>query len=98
MSRLHLGIAVGFLLLCCFVYSQDKQTPATRTNSPAAGYELLPAEVTLVSPSGSYEEHRVFLINSASGEAWEYYPERMDKAGKFHGSSFQVVPVASAAR
>jgi hypothetical protein len=95
MSTRRFAVVVGFLVLCCFVYAQRRQTSSGNVPS---GYQLMPAQVTLTSPAGPLDQHRVFLLDSTSGQVWEYYPEMLDKTGKYHGSSFQSVPVVNSAQ
>ncbi len=38
--------------------------------------------------------HRLFLVDSSSGNAWEYLAGRFDNEHVFHPASFQAVAVA----
>jgi hypothetical protein len=92
--RVHIGwIFVLGLALSALLYSQEK---TAQQNAITVGYQLIPAPVTLPTAQGNaYEEHRVFLLDSSSGNVWEYLPERVDKEHKYFPASFQSVPVVS---
>jgi hypothetical protein len=93
-SANRLVVVVGFLVLCCLVYSQSKPKIVAEETIPA-GYQLLPAQVTVTVKGGNqWDEHRVFLLDSTSGRVWQLLPEALDSAGKFHDASFQSVAVA----
>lgn len=69
------------LALVAILFSQEKAT-----TNPPSGYQLVPALVT-VGPLGStgfHEDHRVFLVDTASGKTWEYISEYNGKDGAFH--------------
>src|SRR6266851_3615673 len=61
MSTRRFAVVVGFLVLCCLLYPQSGQTSSATI---PAGYQLLPAQVTLTSPTGPFDQHRVFLLDS----------------------------------
>ena len=98
MSLRHFAFAVGFLVICCLLFSQSRATSAAPASATEPfGFQLLPAEVSLVGPSGSsWEEHRVYLLDSASGRVWELLPESKTTDGKYHAASFQSVVVVPA--
>jgi hypothetical protein len=83
-------LLVVILVIVALLFSQEK-TP-TKT-SPSLGYQLVAAPITLNSTKGNWEEHRVFLVDSSSGNVWEFLPEHIDKEQVFHASSFQPVSV-----
>jgi hypothetical protein len=58
------------------------------------GYQLIATPLTITSAKGNWEEHRVFLVDSSSGNVWEYLTERFDNEHVFHPASFQPVAVA----
>ena len=90
MSVSRVAVVLGFLVLCCLVYSQSKPTSST----VPAGYQLLAAQVTINAKGNSWDEHQVFLLDSTTGRVWELLPASLDKEGKFREASFQGVAVA----
>jgi hypothetical protein len=55
---------------------------------------LLPAEVSIPSRTGNNSaEHRVYLLDSATGRVWELNTEHISKDGKYYEASFQGVAV-----
>lgn len=77
------------LALVAVVFSQQK----TATNLPTSGFQLVAAPITVSSSGKTWEEHRVFLVDSSSGSVWEYLPERIDKEQTFHAASFSPIPI-----
>jgi hypothetical protein len=64
-------------------------SPAKPDTPPCGGYQMLAAGVTISPGKGvSWEEHRVFMVNSASGATWEYVPSFWDKEGKLVEAGF----------
>ncbi len=86
----RITLLVVIFVLVAFLFSQEK-TP-TKTSLPI-GYQLVAAPITIISTKGNWEEHRVFLVDSSSGNVWEYWPERIDKDQIFHAARFQPVPM-----
>jgi hypothetical protein len=92
MSLRRFAFAVGFLVICCLLFSQSRATSETASAIPV-GYQLLPAQVSLHGPGNNWDEHRVYLLDSASGRIWELMPEYVGKDGKYHEATFRSVPV-----
>ena len=64
-------------------------SPAKPDSLPCGGFQMLAASVTISPGKGvSWEEHRVFMVNSATGETWEYVPSFWDKEGKLVEAGF----------
>jgi hypothetical protein len=83
-------LAVSFALVA-ILFSQEKAS--TRTSPPPTGYQLVAAPITVSSSGKTWEEHRVFLVDSSTGNVWEYLTERVDNEHVFHPASFQPVPI-----
>jgi hypothetical protein len=83
-------LLAGIFILVAVLFSQEKKP--IQPSSPT-GYQLVPTTITIVQASGSYEERRVFLVDSSSGNVWEFLPERFDKEHVFQPSGFQPVTI-----
>jgi hypothetical protein len=94
MSLRRFAFAVGFLVICCLLFSQSKATPATSSATVPVGFQLLPAEVSIRGAGQDWTEHRVYLLDSTSGRVWEFVPETLSKDGKYHQAGFMSVQVA----
>ena len=64
-------------------------SPAKPDAPPCGGFQMLAASVTISPGKGvTWEEHKVFMVNSATGETWEYVPSFWDKNGKLVDAGF----------
>jgi hypothetical protein len=93
MSLRRFAFVVGFLVICCLLFSQSRATSATSPATVPIGFQLLPAEVSMRGGGNNWDEHRVYLLDSASGRVWELVPENIGKDGKYHEAWFQSVAV-----
>lgn len=64
-------------------------------SQPCGGFQLLAATVTVTPGKGvsPWDEHRVFMVNSATGETWEYTPAFFGSNGKVVDAGFNPIPV-----
>lgn len=82
------------VVLCAALYSNTQPTAAV----PAAlanPFQLVPAQTSHGGPgAASWEEHTVFLIDTRSGQVWEYWASMTTSDGKVHEAA--LVPVKTA--
>ena len=85
-----IALIVVILVLVAILFSQERGA----TNPSAPQYQLVAAPLT-AGPFGPtkaiVEDHRLFLVDSASGNVWQYITEWTDKDGHYHESL--LVPV-----
>lgn len=78
MSASRVFLVVGVIVLCFALYSNTQQVPAASIGS----FQLVPAQYSSLAPAGT-EQHTVFLLDSKTGQVWEYLPASKSNDGKF---------------
>jgi hypothetical protein len=78
MSASRVAVVVAVIVLCFALYSNTQQAPT----APAGTYQLVPAEYSVTSGGSGWEQHAVFLLDSKTGELWEYLPAHTSSDGK----------------
>jgi len=83
MQTKHIVLLVVILAFVTILFSQER----ANTNSSTSGYQLVAAPLS-AGPFGAsraiVEDHRLFLVDSASGNVWQYITEWTDKDGHYH--------------
>lgn len=90
MQTKHIVLLVVILAFVAILFSQERAAP----NPSTSGYQLVSAPLT-AGPFGAsraiVEDHRLFLVDSASGSVWQYISEWTDKDGHLHDAL--LVPI-----
>lgn len=93
MSSSRVAVVVGVLaVVLLFALSSNTQQAPT---SPIGEYQLVPVQYSVTTSGASWEQHTVFLLDSKSGQIWEYLPARKSADGKFHDAVLSPVKAVS---
>jgi hypothetical protein len=87
MSASRVVLVVGVVVLCFALYSNTQQIPM----APLGVFQLVPAQYSVPSPGGLYEQHTVFLVDSKNGQVWEYLPPGKTDDGKLRDAKLVQV-------
>ena len=82
-SRVAVTLGVVLAIFGFALSSNTQQAPI----SPIGTYQLVPAQY---SADGN-EPHTVFLVDSKTGQVWEYLPPGKSADGKFRNAMFAMV-------
>lgn len=91
MSLNRVSVVIGIVVLCFLVSSRSQSAPTISSPKAPFAFQLVPAQISQTSGGASWEDHTVFLVDSNTGQVWEYVSGRVDKEGKYHSSIFDSV-------
>lgn len=85
MSSSRVAVTLGVVLVV-FAFALSSITQQAPT-SPIGTYQLVPAQYSM----DGNEQHSVFLVDSKTGQVWEYLPPGKSADGKFRNAMFVMV-------
>lgn len=75
--------------------ASTEKNQVSRASLPLADrYQIVSTSATGTSRNGLYEYHAAFLVDSASGRVWQYYPPGVGIDGKVQGPEFLPIEVS----
>jgi hypothetical protein len=84
-----MAVLVAVIVLCFALFSNTQQAPTAP--ALAGTFQLVPAEYSVTSGGSSWEQHTVFLLDSKSGQVWEYSASGKTSDGKYHPAAMDPV-------
>jgi hypothetical protein len=87
MSLNRVAAVIAAFVLCSVLFSKTQQTPSTQTGA----FQMVPSEYSVSAKGANWEQHTVFLLDSKSGQVWEYNAAHYDSDGKMREGAFLSV-------